>query len=49
MKLKNIDIENLILYQFVYNPCIWESAPKTISIHLTKEGAEKAKKEHKIL
>jgi len=35
------------LFGFFYNPCIHESAYGLISIHLTKEGAEKAMSEHK--
>lgn len=35
------------IYEFVYNPCIHESAPVTISVHRTKEGALKAMRKHK--
>lgn len=34
------------LYEFVYSDCIYENS-FTISIHYTKEGAEKAMAEHK--
>lgn len=36
-----------ILYEFLYNGFIHESSWATISIHRTKEGAEKAMNEHK--
>lgn len=32
----------MILYQFLYCPCIYESAYTCISIHKTKKGAYKA-------
>ena len=35
------------VYQFIYNPFIYESSDTTISIHRTIEGAEKAMYEHK--
>lgn len=41
------ELESLSLYEFCYNPCIHESAPITISTHLTKEGAQKAMRKHK--
>ena len=37
----------MILYQFLYCPCIHESAWGTISLHRTKEGAKKAMYRHK--
>jgi len=43
----NKELKILTLYGFLYNSCIFESAPKTISIHYTEEGAEKALKKHK--
>ena len=36
-----------IIYAFVYNSSIFESASETISLHYSKEGAQNAKKEHK--
>lgn len=36
-----------VLYAAMHNPCIHESADATLSIHLTKEGAESALNEHK--
>lgn len=35
------------VYQFLYCPCIWESAFGTISLHRTKKGAQEAMKAHK--
>ena len=35
------------LYAFLYNSCIHESSWATISLHYSKEGAEKAMQEHK--
>lgn len=37
----------MIIYKAMYNPCIHESAYWVISLHKTKEGAEKAIEEHK--
>ena len=37
----------MIVYQFLYNDCIHESSYATISLHKTKEGAEKALNEHR--
>lgn len=34
-------------FEFCYNSCIHESAPATISVHFSKEGAEKAMEWHK--
>lgn len=39
--------EQIELYEFLYNDCIYESSYATISIHHTKDGAEKAMNEHK--
>ncbi len=36
------------LYEFLYCPCIHESAPMTVSIHRTKEGAGQAMEKHKM-
>ncbi len=30
------------VYEVLFNPCIHESAPSTISVHRTKKGAYKA-------
>lgn len=35
------------IFQFLYCPCIYESAWATISIHRTREGAEAAMEAHK--
>lgn len=35
------------LYEFMYNPCYHESVSRTVSIHLTREGAEEAMQIHK--
>lgn len=35
------------LYAFLYNSCIHESSWTTVSLHYSKEGAEKAMQEHK--
>lgn len=35
------------LWEFIYNPCRYESAPMTLSIHRAKEGAEAAMQAHK--
>lgn len=35
------------IYQALYNPMVHESAYATLSIHKTREGAEKAIQEHK--
>ena len=35
------------LYAFLYNSCIHESSHATVSLHYSKEGAEKAMQEHK--
>lgn len=37
----------MIVYEFLYCPCIYESASATMSIHSTREGAEMAMNEHK--
>jgi hypothetical protein len=31
-----------IIYEFLFNDCIYESSPRTVSIHRTKKGAYKA-------
>ncbi len=36
-----------IIYEFLYNSCIHESAAATMSLHRTREGAERALEEHK--
>ena len=38
----------MIIYEFLYCSCIHESSYATMSLHRTKEGAEKAMKKHKI-
>ena len=37
----------MIVYQALYNPMIEESGYVTLSIHLSREGAEKVIAEHK--
>ena len=41
------DWDKLPLYAFLYNPMIHESGYITVSIHRTREGAEKALEWHK--
>lgn len=41
------ELKDLKLYAFRYNPCTWESSTTTISIHLTKEGAQRVMRNHK--
>jgi len=36
----------MIVYLFEYNPCTYESAASTLSVHKTEEGAYKALEEH---
>ncbi len=36
-----------ILYEFLYCPCIHESGWVTVSLHRTREGAQKALDSHK--
>lgn len=36
-----------IVYEFWYNECIYESAAQCMSLHKTREGAEKAMERHK--
>ena len=40
-------MEKEVIYAFLYNSCIHESSWATISLHYSKEGAEKAMLEHK--
>jgi hypothetical protein len=35
-----------VVYEFGYQPCIYESAMSTVSIHKTFKGAYKAMREH---
>ena len=44
--LRKTDVSGC-LYAFLYNSCIHESSWATISLHYSKEGAEKAMQEHK--
>lgn len=39
--------EKTIVYQAAYNDCIYESSFAAISIHKTREGAERAIKNHR--
>jgi len=43
----SIDAVSGCLYAFLYNCCIHESSWATVSLHYSKEGAEKAMQEHK--
>jgi hypothetical protein len=50
LKMRSPEYKQLIpttLYAFLYNPMIHESGYITISIHRTREGAEKAMEWHK--
>jgi hypothetical protein len=38
----------MIAYEALYNPMTWESGYTTLSVHLSKEGAEKAIAFHKM-
>lgn len=40
-------MKNMILYEFLYCDCIYESSFETISLHYTPEGAQKALEKHK--
>ncbi len=44
---KGYNISNNALWKFIYNPDKYDSVPLTVSIHKTKEGAEKAMQIHK--
>lgn len=35
------------VWAFIYSPCKYESQAETISLHWSKEGAERAMEEHK--
>ncbi len=35
------------VYEFWYNPCIYEGSPVCMSLHRTRSGAEKAMRRHK--
>ena len=37
----------MTVYQFCYTSCIYESAPETVSVHFTEQGATKAMEAHK--
>ena len=37
----------MIVYAFMYNPMIYESATATVSLHFSKKGAEMAMEFHK--
>lgn len=39
--------KKIIIYEALYNHCIYEGGTQTISLHLSKQGAEKAIAEHK--
>lgn len=43
------DLFDGTLYEFMYNPCYHESVSRTVSIHLTRKGAEEAMEDHKTL
>jgi hypothetical protein len=36
-----------IVYEFWFNPCIYEGTPGCVSLHHTRKGAEEAMKLHK--
>ena len=35
-----------VVYEFWYNPCYYESEKECISLHRTREGAERAMEQH---
>lgn len=39
---------DLIVWEALYNPMVWESGYTTLSVHASKEGAEKAIALHKM-
>jgi hypothetical protein len=41
------ELNELVLYKFLYNCSVCESAASTMSSHLTEEGAKQALKTHK--
>ena len=43
----NNNMEDTVVYEFLYNSCVFESAPATMSIHRTRKGAEIALSWHK--
>ena len=43
----NIGTVSDCLYAFRYNSCVHENSYATVSLHYSKEGAEKAMQEHK--
>jgi hypothetical protein len=45
--VSGIVIKPTTLYAFLYNPMIHESSSQTVSIHRTREGAEKALEWHR--
>ncbi len=45
--LKLVENRKKTLYAFMYNPCVPEGVGITMSIHSSKEGAEKAMEKHK--
>jgi len=40
-------MSDTILYQALYNPCVYESCVGVLSTHFSKEGAEKALEVHR--
>lgn len=42
------DQSGMKVYEALHNPMVYESTPYTISIHLSKEGAEKAISDSKV-
>lgn len=45
--IDNIKNKANVVYEFTYNGCVHESSWATMSLHYTKEGAEKAMSDHK--
>ena len=43
----NLFTNNNMVYEFLYCSCIHESSHATMSLHYSKEGAEKAMEDHK--
>ena len=40
-------MEKEYVYEFLYNPDVYESCPSTVSIHKTRRGAEMAMEFHR--
>lgn len=47
MQIKMIKDSDVEYYEAVYSPCVYESAYTTLSIHRSKEGAQRAIDHHR--